>query len=229
MRKNIYYVVPLLIMVLLMLNHIVYGNVNHDMHYNYIANTDDDNWIYDEDTIAVDTVAVDTIDFYEEYNPNYDNDYAVTSVAGIDFGDSKETVMSELHSRFGYDDKDEGNMITFYEISIGGVDYSFAHFFFLKGKFVSATLTKYFPVNNFQAAKNYRDRIARQYGSKYRNIISRTDKNGIKYYLCGRLDVFLYPIEILLEKTKGKDGISRYYVSVNYYSHRINAALNDDI
>ena len=184
----------------------------------------------DDEVLEVDTVCADTIDGdWDEYNPDYDDEYAVTSVAGIEFGDDRSTVMSQLHSRFGYSEEDEGNIVTFLNINVGGIQYNYAEFYFLKEKFVGAVLTKYFSINNFQTAKNYRDRIARQYGQKYRNITSEIDRNGMKYYLCGRLDYGFYPIIIDIQKSRGRDGVYRYYLKVKYNAYLIYAALESDI
>ena len=127
--------------------------------------------------------------------------------------------------------KEQSNdfIVTFLNINVGGIQYNYAEFYFLKEKFVGAVLTKYFSINNFQTAKNYRDRIARQYGQKYRNITSEIDRNGMKYYLCGRLDYGFYPIIIDIQKSRGRDGVYRYYLKVKYNAYLIYAALESDI
>lgn len=196
-----------------------------------IVNNYDDVW--DED--AVDTAAVDTVDWedYSEvshYDPDFDDIFKVTSVAGVSFGTSRSTALSALRSRFNYSDVDEGNCVTFWDdVSIGGINYNYARFYFIDDKLAAASLVKYFSIKNFQAAKNLRDRIAGQYHMKYRNMYSNTDHNGIKFYQCGRLDFIWYPIKIYINKGKGVDGIMRYYVTVDYFSHKIGSALNEDI
>lgn len=195
-----------------------------------VSNYDD---VWDEDAVDVDTAAVDTVDCeVSHYNPDFDDRFKVTSVAGVSFGTSRSSALSALRSRFNYNDVDEGNCVTFYDdVSIGGVNYNYARFYFNNDKLVAASLVKYFSIKNFQAAKNLRDRIAGQYLMKYRNMYSNTDHNGIKFYQCGRVDLMLfrYPIAIYITKSKGRDGIMRYYVTVDYYSYKMSSALNEDI
>lgn len=162
-----------------------------------------------------------------EYDPDYDIDYKVTSVAGVKFGAPEYSVKSELRSRLGYNNKDFGSYITYFEPTIGGTTYNFGDFYFADGKFVAAELTKVFPLSQFQKAKDFRDMVALQYGMKYENIHSKIDNNGYKYYVCGMVEDDRYPILISLLKGKSNDGKIRYYVTVEYYS--IQEALRDDI
>ena len=188
--------------------------------------------VWDDDTCAVDTIEGDVYGDEEsyEYDPDFDDKYEVASVVGLPFGVSRSLALSTLHSRFGYEDRDEGNCVTFSDnVSVGGINYSYASFFFYDDKLVAASLVKYFSVKNFQMARDFRDQIAKQYPMKYKNLKWHVDKNGIKCYVGGKLDFIWYPINIFISKEKGRDGIMRYYVTVNYFSHRISSALNEDI
>ena len=188
--------------------------------------------VLDDDTCAIDTIEGEVYGDEEsyEYDPDFDDKYEVTSVVGLPFGVSRSFALSTLHSRFGYEDRDEGNCVTFSDnVSVGGISYSYARFFFYDDKLVAASLVKFFSVNNFQMARNFRDKIAKQYQMKYKNLKSHVDKNGFKNYVGGKLDFIWYPINIFISKEKGMDGIMRYYVTVNYFSHRISSALNEDI
>ena len=162
------------------------------------------------------------------------NGAEVTSVAGIKFGLSKYSFKSEMHERFSssYYEED-GNIITVDNISVGQLQYDYAEFYFKDDKFVAASLVKSFPVNNFQAAKNYRDDIADRYCLKYRNMNSFTGPDKIKFYLCGKPeikgDTYSFPIRIELGKYKSRKGIYRYYVSVHYFKFRMFDAMNEDI
>lgn len=162
-----------------------------------------------------------------EYDPDYDIDYKVTSVAGVKFGESEYSVKSDLKSHFGYDYKDYGSNIVFLDPTIGGTTYTFGDFYFSEKKFVAAKLTKIFPLNQFQKAKDFRDMVALQYGNKYANIHSQIDEHGYKYYVCGMVEDDRYPIIISIIKGEGNDGKTRYYVTVYYFNYI--EALSDDI
>ncbi len=135
-------------------------------------------YFVDYDTVAVDTVPdIDFIDedgvihsawgeFVPAYNLDYNDDYAVTSVAGVDFGDSRYTAMSKFQSRFGYHYTDNGTNITFYSPNIGGHEFTFGEFYFDNNKFAAAQLIKVFKSNEFTKAKQFRDLLATQYGAK---------------------------------------------------------------
>lgn len=201
------------------------------------ADFDDDET---EDYAAMDTVAVDDMDGDEDdYEGRLINSLdevtpEVTSVAGIDFGISKSEFKTKLHERFGYDhdEVDEGNIYHICDVRIGQVDYSFANFYFVNGKLDAASLEKYYPVSKFQEAKNQRDNVANLYRYKYPNISSQIDKDGRKYYLGGKPDnpLFpLYPIKISVEKSKGRDGVTRYYLMVVYFGYKMGGVVVDDI
>lgn len=191
------------------------------------------------DTLAVDTVCdIDYIDddgviystwgnFVPAYNPDYDDDYAVTTVAGVDFGDSRYTAISKFKSRFGYQYIDNGTNITFYSPNVGGNDFTYGEFYFDNDMFAAAQLIKVFKSNEFAKAKQFRDLLATQYGTKYKNINSRIDKDGYKYYRCGRLVKNAYPIIIYVFKGQSKGGQMMYYVHVDYFD--IDSSLNNDI
>lgn len=196
-------------------------------------------YFVDYDTVAVDTVPdIDFIDedgvihsawgeFVPAYNLDYNDDYAVTSVAGVDFGDSRYTAMSKFQSRFGYHYTDNGTNITFYSPNIGGHEFTFGEFYFDNNKFAAAQLIKVFKSNEFTKAKQFRDLLATQYGAKYKNINSCIDKNGYKYYRCGRIVKNAYPIMIYVFKGQSKGGQMMYYVHVDYFD--IDSSLNNDI
>ena len=192
---------------------------------------------YDEcdtiDTAYVDTAAVDTVDFddldpVDWYNPDYDPTYKVTSVAGVDFGSSRYSVLSKLKERFGYSYRENGNCISFMDVNIGGFEYEFAEFHFSRNGLCYVQLQKHFDVNKFDKAKIFRDNIASSYGRKYKNIKSRIDdRTKIKYYVCGMMENRKYPIVIDLIKSTSKGGQTFYYVTVDYFT--MDDAVNDDI
>lgn len=164
----------------------------------------------------------------------------VTSVAGIKFGISKYSFKSELQERFNSPYEEEGNIIIIYNVSIGHQDYDYAIFYFKDEKFVAASFEKSFPLNNFQAAKKFRDNIADRYRLKYTNMICSTGPAKINYYQCGRpyacgrrgIDgklIYTYPIMIELYKWKSRGGVDKYYVMVNYFRDRIDDVINEDI
>lgn len=164
----------------------------------------------------------------EEYDPDYDADYEVVSVAGVKFNDIRYNVVSKLKERFGYDNiKDNGSVFTVYEPNIGGINFKYADFFFNNSRLIAATLVKNFKLSEFNLAKKDRDAIAQQYGLKYKNIKSKIDKNGIKYYICGMVENNRYPIIITLRKGLSNGGTTYYYLEVRYFD--ILPSLNSDI
>ena len=190
------------------------------------------------DTVAVDTADIDYIDdngvihsswgdFILAIGPDYDDDCAVTSVAGVEFGDSKYKVIPKLQSRFGYDYREYGTYISFTNPTIGGNDFTFGYFYFDDSKFAAAQLIRVFKTSEFTKAKQFRDMLASQYGKKYKNINSKIDADGYKYYRCGRVVNSKYPIMIYLFKAASKGGQLMYYVHVDYFE--INKSLNNDI
>lgn len=192
----------------------------------------------DYDTVAVDTADVDYIDdndvvhsswsdYIASVVSDYDDNYAVTSVAGVDFGDSKYNVIPKLKLRFGYNYREYGTYISFVNPTIGGNDFTFGDFYFDNNKFIAVQLIRVFKITEFTKAKQFRDMLASQYGTKYKNINSKIDKEGYKYYRCGRIVSSKYPIMIYLLKTASKSGQIMYYVHVDYFE--INKSLNNDI
>lgn len=161
------------------------------------------------------------------YNPDFDEDYAVKSVAGVEFGTKRYSAIEKFKSRFGYSYTDNGTYVTFREPSIGGNDFSYAEFYFKGDTFCAACLTRLFELSDFNKAKAFRDRLATQYGNKYENIKSRIDKAGFKYYLCGMVENGRYPIWIGIEKSQSKGGKTYYYVSISYYDFEV--SLKSDI
>ncbi len=165
----------------------------------------------------------------EEYDPDYDLDYEVVSVAGVKFYESKSKATSEFNSRFGIlGSEDSGSYITYYDNpTIGGIKFSYASFYFTSDKFTAASLVKHFSVNEFNKAKEFRDIVAAQYRQKYRNMKSFVDSFGRRAYKCGMVENNRYPILIYISKGKSNGGQMRYYVYVDYYDST--ESVNGDI
>ncbi len=206
-------------------------HVNLDTIHVDFDDIDDLDDIDDEDDIDLsppDTSIVDGGFFGFVYEPDLDVEYKVTSVAGIRFGMDKYSAHFMLKNRFGYHYKEDGNIITYYNITIGSIEYEFADFYFSNKGLCSVRLSKHFALSQFEKAKQMRDDIAYCYGLKYKNIKSRVDqKTKIKYYVCGMVENHAYPIIINLEKSTSKGGDSFYYVIVEYFSK--DDSIKDDI
>lgn len=144
----------------------------------------------------------------------------VTSVAGLDFGTSKKDALTYLVNHFGSDYDLKGDMYRFYEVTIGGLYYENAEFYFKDGKFVSSYFYRYYKLTEFSKAKAFRDEIFAVYKNKYHNLQEFIEGN-IKCYAMGHSiynnDEY-YPIVIGLEKGDGTDGNEYYFVGVSYYN-----------
>lgn len=153
---------------------------------------------------------------------NVSEGQTVKSVAGIEFGTDKQTAISDLIDHFGYDYKEEGDAIIFYNVTIGGIYYDFANFYFRYSKFVSADFYSAYTLSKVNDAKDKRESIYNVYIKKYFVVEERTNEAGFKYYVIGASvykDDNHYPIMIYISKSESKGGDMFYYVHTKYYPH----------
>lgn len=147
------------------------------------------------------------------------------SVLGIKFGSSYSDVKEQLENRFGlYKTYDDGGSLCMYNIYMGDIEFNSAKFYFQysgnKSWFNAAEFQKHYPASEVSAAKNTRDYLFTLIKDKYEDeyLEEFTNEQGFKCYKFGSnpYDESNVLGIIQLKRGKGKDGISRLYLFLNY-------------
>lgn len=161
---------------------------------------------------------------------NWAEENKVYGVAGVKFGDDRETVRRAIALKSEKLSDSDSHSLCFYKTRIGGTTYDFATFYFVQGKgLISVHLQKPFSVWKQEEAIMSYENIVAQYRRKYSNFKVITDKEEDKLCTCGAyVDGYDYhPIFISFHKSLSQGGDLMYYVIVSYYEGR-RANLYDD-
>ena len=165
-------------------------------------------------------------------SPDYAEENKVYGVAGVKFGDSKETVKRVITPKSGMFLDDDGYCLTFTNTTIGGVTYEYTKFYFLPNKgLVSVSLqASFYSWREEEALMKY-EGIKNQYSRKYTNFKTLTDDKEAKLCAGGAyIDGYDYlPITISFQKALSRGGEMRYYVLVDYYEYRKERIYDDEI
>lgn len=142
------------------------------------------------------------------------------SVCGIKMGTEREDAKAILESRFGkYSAHDDDGNLIVYGGCVGGINYNSLRFFFawVNGcpRFDGACLSKHYELSEQSDALKKRDFIKSIYEQKY-DIEEHIKDDGFKEYFFYGINNDPYGL-ITVEKSKGKDGKMRIYVSVFYF------------
>ncbi len=162
---------------------------------------------------------------------NVSEGQVVESVAGVKFGIEKKSAIIQLVERFGNFYDEDLEEVTFYAVTIGGINYDVAHFCFKNNIFVRADFYSHYELSEIEKAKQKRNEISSIYNKKYNNShFDMIDDLGFKIDCYG--DSFYEgddynPILIRINKWKTKFGSYCYYVFVSYYNYLKNSL--DDI
>ncbi|HCS87611.1 MAG TPA: hypothetical protein DIW30_04120 [Bacteroidales bacterium] len=170
-------------------------------------------------------------DILHSDNPNYSEENKVYGVAGVKFGDSRETVRKVIGAKSEELSDYDSHSLTYYKTQIGGTTYDFATFYFKQGKLVSASLEKPFYSWRKEEALMYLEAIKSQYERRYSNFRVVTDEEEKKFYTCGAyIDEYDYlPISISFKKSVSKGGDIMYYIDIDYYLVRVEGLYDDEI
>lgn len=167
---------------------------------------------------------------FTEDNPNYAEENKVYGVAGVKFGDSRETVRNVISAKADKLLESDSHALNYYKVKIGGITYDYATFYFSQGKgLISANLQSSFYSWRDEEAKMFYENVVSQYSRKYSNFKVITDEPDEKVAACGAfIDGYDYmPILITLSKSLSRGGDIMYYVQVDYY-HARKAGMYDD-
>lgn len=171
------------------------------------------------------------VDALFDADPNYSEENKVYGVAGVKFGDDKETVRKIIAPKSDRLLDSDPHTLQYYKTKIGGIIYDFATFYFIQGKLVSATFQKpFYSWRKEEALMAYED-VKSQYTRKYSNLKVLQDEYDEKLCVCGAFtEGYDYkPISIAFNKSLSKGGDIMYYVIVSYYQMRIADLYNDEI
>lgn len=149
------------------------------------------------------------------------------SVLGIPFGTSYEDTLGALQQRFGRFSlrEDQGNLKIDNDFQIGGFWFNFGELMFQyngsKSYLSSACFQLYFDLKDVDMAKKQRDYLYSLLSPKYKDmyLAEFISDEGFKCYKFG-----INPKDpnkvlgcISLQKLKGKDGIKRLYLMLEYF------------
>ena len=167
-----------------------------------------------------------------QYDPNYAEENKVYGVAGVKFGDSRETVRKVISSKANQLLESDSHSLNFYKVKIGGTTYDYATFYFTQGKgLVSVNLQSCFYSWREEEAKMTYENVVSQYKRKYTNFEVVKDKSDEKAAICGAyIDGYEYkPIIITLTRSLSRGGDIMYYVQIDYYFDRKAGMYDDEI
>ncbi|HCE47544.1 MAG TPA: hypothetical protein DEQ84_02540 [Prevotellaceae bacterium] len=164
-------------------------------------------------------------------NPNYSENNKVYGVAGVKFGDDKETVRKIIAPKSEMLLNSDPHMLQYGRTNVGGSTYDGATFYFMQGKLSSVTLQQAFYSWKREEARMFYENIKSQYAMKYSNLEEFKDEYDEKICVCGAfIDGYDYPpIFISFKKALSKGGDMMYYVIVSYYEARMANIYNDEI
>ncbi|MCI7576043.1 MAG: hypothetical protein ACI3Z5_07445 [Paludibacteraceae bacterium] len=167
-----------------------------------------------------------------ESNPNYAEENKVYGVAGVKFGDSRETVRNVISAKADKLLESDSHALNYYKVKIGGITYDYVTFYFTQGKgLISVNLQSSFYSWRNEEAKMFYENVISQYSRKYSNFKVITDEQNEKFAACGAfIDGYDYmPILITLTKSLSRGGDIMYYVQVDYYTDRKEGMYDDEI
>lgn len=175
--------------------------------------------------------------FAKSFNENakgtsldYAEENKVIGVAGVKFGDSRETVKKIISAKSDGVGESDTHQITFYNVKVGGAVYTYAEFYFMEGKGLAAVnLSKVFSSWQEEEAKAFYDNAVSQYRRKYTNLVENEKGD---YAFCGAYTndyTDIPPIVISRKKSLSRGGDMKYYVDVSYFVQRLSGLYNDEI
>lgn len=169
----------------------------------------------------------------DEFNnlPDYCEKNKVYGVAGVKFGDDRETVRRTIGTKSDRLLDSDTHMLQYYETKIGGTTYEYATFYFIQGKLVSVYLQEPFYSWKKEEALMFFESVKSQYERRYSNFKVFTDEEDDKFCACGAfVDDYDYrPITISFEKSLSKGGDIMYYIIVSYYGMKKRNLYDDEI
>lgn len=163
---------------------------------------------------------------------NYAEKNKVYGVAGVKFGDSKQSVKNVILTKSKGISSEDSHCITFYDVSVGGRIYDYAKFYFTEERgLVSVDLQCGFDEPYREEALERFDNVKSQFARKYGNLNLFVDKEDYKAYECGAfIDGYRYlPIVISFQRSLSVAGEFRYYIQVQYYKQNIVGLYDDEI
>lgn len=169
-------------------------------------------------------------DIAKESTPDYAEENKVVGVAGVKFGDSRESVRSTILTKSEDIIESDSHHITFSKVKVGGLIYTYANFYFIEGKgLVSVNLAKAFSSWQEEEAKMFYKSVIAQYERKYTNF---KENDAGDYAFCGAYTTDytnLLPIVIYRKKSLSRGGDIKYYVEVSYFIERLSGLYDDEI
>lgn len=171
------------------------------------------------------------IDALYDNDPNFSEENKVYGVAGVKFGDDKETVRKTIAPKSVRFLRSDSRTLEFYKTKIGGITYDYTTFYFMQGKLVSVDLSMPFYSWQKEEALMFYEGIKSQYERRYSNLKVIKDEYDKKLCTCGAfIDGYDYPpIFISFKKSLSKGGDIMYYVGVSYYFARTEHLYDDEI
>ena len=169
---------------------------------------------------------------YMEFDPNYADENKVYGVAGVKFGDSRETVRKTISSKANQLLESDAHSLNYYKVKIGGMTYDYATFYFSGEKgLVSVNMQSSFYSWREEEALLAFENVKSQYSRKYTNFKVVKDERDEKVCTCGAfIEGYDYiPIIITFQKSLSRGGDIMYYVQVDYYHARRNGMYDDEI
>ena len=165
-------------------------------------------------------------------DPDFAEENKVYGVAGVKFGDSKETVRKVISSKANQLLESDSHSLNYYKVKIGGTTYDYATFYFTAGKgLVSVNLQSSFYSWREKEALMAFEGVKSQYSRKYTNFKVQKDEPDEKTCTCGAfIDGYDYiPIIITFQKALSRGGDIMYYIQVDYYYSRRKNLYDDEI
>ena len=163
---------------------------------------------------------------------DYAEENKVTGVAGVKFGDSKESVRRVILAKAQQLLESDAHSLNYYKVKIGGMTYDYATFYFTPNEGLIAVNMQcsFYSWRKEEALMAYENVIS-QYRRKYTNFKVVKDEFDEKSSVCGAFtDGYEYlPIYITFQKSLSKGGDMMYYVQVDYYLNRISNLYDDEI
>ena len=167
-----------------------------------------------------------------EVSPDYAEENKVTGVAGVKFGDSKETVRQVISTKAEKLLEADAHSLNYYEVKIGGITYKYATFYFDARKgLVSVNMQSSFYSWRKEEAEMSYENVAAQYKRKYTNFKVLKDEPDEKICICGAYsdDYDYKPILISFHKSLSRGGDIMYYIEVDYYFSKRRTLYDDEI
>lgn len=162
---------------------------------------------------------------------DYSEENKVYGVAGVKFGDDKETVRKIIALKSERFLSTDAHTLRYYKTQIGGIAYDYASFYFIQEKLVAVDLQKpFYSWQNEEALMNF-ETVKYLYERKYSNFKMIKDEYEEKSATCGvHMNGDNYPpITIIYSKSISRGGQLMYYIIVSYYGMKIVDIYNKDI